>query len=268
MAPRDGAKRGASDEKEWIARLAGAASSREDFWIAFLRDMGATTAAEIGVYRGRFAERLLRECPEISAYFLIDPWRHLDDWNKPANKSQVTFDRFLKETMERTEPYAEKRVILRGTTAEVSTDIADDSLDFAYIDGDHTLRGITIDLVRIFPKVRKGGWIGGDDFCASIWQHGREFEPTLVFPVAVHFAEAVGTTFYCLPRRQFLMRKGRDEAFEFVDLTGKFLRSDLKSQLLAREEASSGTAEHRRLRRGFLSGLLRAAGTRLTRRTR
>ena len=33
--------------------------------------------------------------------------------------------------------------MLRGTTTEVIDRVPDRSVDFAYIDGDHTLRGIT-----------------------------------------------------------------------------------------------------------------------------
>ena len=43
--------------------------------------------AEIGVYRGQFAAALLDDCPGIETYYMIDPWRNLADWNKPANKS-------------------------------------------------------------------------------------------------------------------------------------------------------------------------------------
>ena len=76
------------------------------------------------------------------------------------------FEKFYRETMAKTEAWAGKRKVLRGTTTEVIDEIPDGALDFAYVDGDHTLRGITIDLVRVLGKVRQGGWIGGDDFCA------------------------------------------------------------------------------------------------------
>jgi hypothetical protein len=84
-----------------------------------------------------------------------------------------------------------------------SDQIADGGLDFAYIDADHTLKGIAIDLIRVYPKVRSGGFLGGDDFTRSVWEHNTRFEPTLVFPFAVYFAEAVGATIYALPYSQF-----------------------------------------------------------------
>ena len=130
---------------------------------------------------------------------MIDPWRHLDDWNKPANQNDTVFEEFFRQANEKTDFAARRRVILRGKTVEVIDQIPNGELDLAYIDGDHTLRGITIDLIRVYPKVRAGGFLGGDDFNRSIWQHNTSFEPTLVFPFAVYFAEAVGATIYGTP---------------------------------------------------------------------
>jgi hypothetical protein len=41
---------------------------------------------------------------------------------------------------------------------------------------------------EVFPKVRAGGWIGGNDFSPSIWQHSEAYESTLVCPFAIYFA--------------------------------------------------------------------------------
>jgi hypothetical protein len=129
--------------------------------------------------------------------------------------------------------------VLRGRTVEVLDKIADEQLDFLYIDGDHTLRGITIDLVNGFGKVRPNGWVGGDDFTRTIWQHGQDFEPTMVFPFAVYFAEAVGCPVYALPYRQFLIEKSPEKGFAFIDLTGSYPSPDLLSQL---KKAAKGRA--------------------------
>jgi hypothetical protein len=213
-----------------LRALGARAESRLDLWTRFVNQTGARNVAEIGVYRGRFAARLLNDCPGITTYYMVDPWRNLEDWNKPANTSDEVFEGYFRESMERTSAHEAKRVVLRGTTVEVIDRVADGSLDFAYIDGDHTLRGITIDLVRVFPKVRQGGWIGGDDFTPSIWQHGDAYEPTLVFPLAVHFAEAVGARIYGLPHRQFLIEKTAESDHAFKDLTGRYGDTGLKRQ--------------------------------------
>lgn len=205
-------------------------STRSDLWIHFLKMTKAKYMVELGVYRGDFASKLLEQCGLIEKYYMLDPWRHLDNWNKPANKDNDLFEKFLSETKAKTEFAAQKRIILKGKTTEVVEQIPDSELDFAYIDGDHTLKGITIDLIRLFPKVRDGGWIGGDDFSRTIWQHPTAFEPTLVFPFAVYFAEAVGARIYALPNSQFLIEKDESQRFAFIDFTGNYGDVGLRDQ--------------------------------------
>ena len=113
--------------------------------------------------------------------------------------------------------------MLRGTTAEVASQIPDGSLDLVYVDGDHTLRGITIDLLTMLPKVRPGGMIGGDDYFADPWHHGAKYEPTLVCPFALYFAEAMHLPFVALPFRQFLILN-EPTGFSFTNLPGSACR--------------------------------------------
>jgi hypothetical protein len=212
--------------KECVAQ----SRSRGDLWIHFLQLTKAKRMVEVGVYKGDFASKLLKECDSIEKYYMIDPWRHLDNWNKPANQNDDVFEQFLSETKSKTDFAAGKRIILRGKTTEIVEKIPDGELDFAYIDGDHTLKGIAIDLIRIFPKIRVGGWIGGDDFSRTVWQHSTTFEPTLVFPFAVYFAEAVGAPIYALPNNQFLLEKVDVQGPTFIDLTGRYDDVSLRGQ--------------------------------------
>ncbi|HSS95608.1 MAG TPA: class I SAM-dependent methyltransferase [Terriglobales bacterium] len=188
---------------------------------------------EIGVYQGDFARTVLEGCADIERYYMLDPWRHLDDWNKPANETNAVFENFYQIAKSKTDFAKDKRVILRGKTTEVIDEIADGELDFAYIDGDHTLKGITIDLVRVYSKIRVGGFIGGDDFSRTVWAHKTTYEPNLVFPFAVYFAEAVGTTIYALPHVQFCLQKTQQREFRFVDLTGHYSDLTLRRQFTA-----------------------------------
>jgi len=186
---------------------------------------------ELGAYQGDFAAVLLERCPSIERYYMLDPWRHLDDWNKPANEADAIFDGFYQAAKGKTDFAGDRRVILRGKTTEVIDQIQDGELDFAYIDGDHTLKGIAIDLIRVYPKVKLGGFIGGDDFTPTIWQHHTSFEPTLVCPFAAYFAEAVGAALFALPYSQFCMQKADSGKSTFVDFTGRYRDLALRSQL-------------------------------------
>ncbi len=219
-----------SEARSTVAACVAATRTRVEFWTKFLESVAARRLAEIGVFRGHFAAQLLRACPGIEQYYMIDPWRHLDDWNKPANRDNATFESFYAEALSLTDFAADKRIVLRGTTTQVMDEIPQESLDFVYIDGDHTLRGISIDLIRSYDKVCWGGWLGGDDFSRTIWQHNTAFEPTLVFPFAVYFAEAVGAPIFAIPGKQFAMQKTKRPAFEFIDLTGEYRHTGLRDQ--------------------------------------
>jgi len=211
-----------------IARLIVGSPSRFDLWVRLLRTRPLECAAEIGVWKGDFAKVILSNFSHITKYYMIDPWAHLPDWNKPFNVDDRSFEDVYAEALLKTDFAANRRVVLRGRSSAVIDEIPDESLDFAYIDGDHTLRGITVDLMRVFPKIRDGGLIGGDDFVNKPWQHGAAYEPTLVCPFAVYFAEAMRLSFLALPHKQFLIQKAADAGFSFVDLVGTYSDLSLK----------------------------------------
>jgi hypothetical protein len=154
----------------------------------------------------------------------------LPDWNKPFNVDQGVFDDIYAEAMERTAFASERVIVLRGRTKEVIDRIPDSSLDFAYIDGDHTLRGITIDLVSLLPKLKEGGLVGGDDFVSNPWLHGIEFEPTLVCPFSIFFAEAMNLPILALSFGQFVIQKRANAYFCFIDTTGNYSDVSLNKQ--------------------------------------
>lgn len=216
-----------------ISDCASKASDRVDLWTRILQAINAATVAEVGVFRGVFAAALLAQCKAISKYYMIDPWKHLDGWNKPANVDDVSFEEHYRHAMSITDFASHRRVVIRKESSHGAQEIPMGSLDAAYIDGDHTLRGITIDLQSMLPRIREGGIIGGDDFSPSIWQHGADFEPTLVFPYAVHFAEALRAPIFALPFDQFLLLNC-SVGFRFLDLTGKYADTSLNHQLRKR----------------------------------
>lgn len=215
--------------KLFIQSINGTVRNREQFWTSVVNHFAIQEVVEVGVFRGEFAAHLLEHCPDLQKYHMVDPWKHLDSWNKPANVSDEVFSKIYSEMLENTSFAAGKRCIHKGTSSTVIPSFRDESQEFIYIDGDHTLRGITIDLQNCWPKLRPGGIIGGDDFTTSIWQHDTRYEPSLVFPYTIYFAEAVGATVYALAHNQFLVHKV-EAGFRFVDLVGAYGNQQLKDQ--------------------------------------
>ena len=180
---------------------------------------GVQQMAEIGVWRGALSAHLLAACPGIERYTMIDPWRRLPDWRKPLAETP-DFDKVFAKAMAATEFAADRRVVLRGTTTEMIDKLPDGRQDAVYIDGDHTLRGVLVDLIAAYDKLRPGGLLLGDDFSRNPFQHGTRYEPTMVFPAAIHVAEAKGDPIVILPHGQFAIVKSERRAFSVMDTVG------------------------------------------------
>lgn len=158
---------------------------------------------------------------------MLDPWRKLDRWNKPFNKSDERSAEAYRMALENTQASTEKRMILRGTTLEMIDMKPDGSLDFCNIDGDHTLKGITTDLICVLKKVRQGGRIMRDDASHDPWQHDSSFEPTLVYPFCRYFAEAMRCPIFMPGHNRFLIEKNDAKGHVCTDLTGTYEHSEL-----------------------------------------
>ena len=88
----------------------------------------------------------------------------------------------------------------------------------------------------------------GDDFTPSIWQHSSDYEPSMVFPYAVYFAEAMDVKIYALPYNQFIIFKG-EQGFEFIDLSGGEYNSvELSHQLIIHKEEKNTRIKARLIR--------------------
>lgn len=49
-------------------------------------------------------------------------------------------------------------------SVEAAADFADNSCDVVWIDADHSYEAVKADIAAWWPKLKAGGWMGGDDF--------------------------------------------------------------------------------------------------------
>jgi len=59
--------------------------------------------------------------------------------------------------------YPDRSRLLRAKSEDLIARIPDDSLDFVFIDGDHSFEAVKKDLRMWHPKVKKGGLVSGHD---------------------------------------------------------------------------------------------------------
>lgn len=120
---------------------------------------------EIGVHLGVFAYHvLLRRQP--ARLYLVDPWQYglqSDVETDPTPEHQSAKDAEYRSVCELFAAHANVE-ILRLKSDDAAARFADRSLDYVYIDGEHSFDAVTRDLTNYFPKVKVGGLLIGDDY--------------------------------------------------------------------------------------------------------
>ena len=122
-------------------------------------ELGFKRGAEIGVAEGNYSEVLLKANPECEL-LLVDPWHHYSD--NPQGKSKEKHEYAESETKRKTAPYPNAKMHV-GVSMEVVRSVEFESLDFVYLDANHSYPYIMSDLIEWTKRVRSGGIVALDD---------------------------------------------------------------------------------------------------------
>ncbi|MFQ1702450.1 class I SAM-dependent methyltransferase [Loktanella agnita] len=131
-------------------------------------------AVEIGVWQGEFSPTIL-ELIAPDKLVLIDPWAHIDDDSHAEafvgrtgkSKMDKIFDKVINKFSDEIE--SGKVALVRDFSVPALEQFADESISFAYVDGDHSYEGVSADLAALFPKIKKGGIMAFDDYHRRGW---------------------------------------------------------------------------------------------------
>jgi Methyltransferase domain len=119
------------------------------------------TGAEVGVQAGGMREFTLRHWPSCTQFYLVDLWKHQDNYHDYANVDDQEQEKTFGAAKTALQPYQNKTIFLRMSSIEGASHVPDQSLDFVYIDARHDYCGVTEDLNAYWPKLRPGGIISG-----------------------------------------------------------------------------------------------------------
>lgn len=136
-------------------------TSRKTFGDLFQSVYQKGIGVEIGVQHG-YNSQLIKESGWKGELVCVDIWEDKDAYK--------VFQE-IKEVYSLTE--------MKGKSVDCANIFSDESLDFVYIDADHSYESVKADFNAWYPKVRTGGIISGHDYgendCIGVKQFIDEF---------------------------------------------------------------------------------------------
>jgi hypothetical protein len=129
------------------------------------REFPGGFAAEIGVAGGHFSKQVLATWKSLSKMYLIDAWKHFPDgYSDSCNLSaEVQEDRFQRVVLDlASNPKVE---IIRAESPGIADKFANGTLDFIYLDANHSTKAVRADLDAWWSKLKPSGILAGHDYC-------------------------------------------------------------------------------------------------------
>jgi predicted O-methyltransferase YrrM len=123
--------------------------------VEYFRKLGFKYGAEVGVRYGRYSEILCQNIPGLKL-LCIDIWRGRDTF-------QTAKDRLSRYNT----------VLIQKSSMDAVKDIPDESLDFVFIDANHSYDSVKEDIREWTRKVRKGGIVSGHDYYVFLHSGNR-----------------------------------------------------------------------------------------------
>ena len=126
----------------------------------YFNKLGFKKGAEIGVCTGRYSRILCDKIPGLQLLG-VDPYMPYKGYTD--FRRQSTHDTNMAQAREALAPYPDYTLMV-AFGHDAAKWIADGSLDFVFIDGNHQYEPVKEDIADWAPKVRQGGIVSGHDY--------------------------------------------------------------------------------------------------------
>lgn len=133
--------------------------SRRNQFIKMLAERGVKVGVEIGTDHGQYAEQICAGVPGLKLT-CVDPWTPYTEGKEVHDQENI--DQIYKEAQDRLTKYDTK--FMKMTSMEAVRFIPDNSLDFVFIDGNHSYSYVKEDITEWTKKVKPGGIVAGHDY--------------------------------------------------------------------------------------------------------
>lgn len=131
--------------------------------------------AEVGVERGRYSLQIYQANPGVKLY-CIDCWQvysDCPDYSELYN-GQRKLDRWYNQAKNLLTPY--NCELIKKYSLDAVRDFELVSLDFVYIDANHSFDYVMSDIIEWSRRVRPGGIVSGHDYVAGSNSHKFKFD--------------------------------------------------------------------------------------------
>jgi hypothetical protein len=130
---------------------------------ALVKEHGLAVGAEIGVAEGRFSAGLLTLCPELSLWAFDDYKPGYKTW-MGTEWDEDTQSRNKARLMQTVRQFTPRLTFVEKSSLEAAAWLEDASLDFVFIDADHSYEAVKADIAAWWPKLKPGGFLTGHDY--------------------------------------------------------------------------------------------------------
>jgi predicted O-methyltransferase YrrM len=153
--------------------------SRDELYQLFAK-LGYKTGCEVGLEKGKNAVQMFENIPDLKLYG-VDPYKQHPQCSyvyaaEARHWNQAYLNGCMLQAIERMK--GRNFELLKGFSEDVTKEIPDGSLDFVYIDGDHSYDMVMLDVILWGRKIRKGGIISGHDYFYNKNNLGRRAKVT------------------------------------------------------------------------------------------
>lgn len=134
--------------------------------VPYIKRLGdSVVGIEVGVAKGETSAWLLEKCPNMTKLYGIDPYLPYEDWCRYIDEEEINLQKSI--AIANVKPYGERFVFIEKTSEQAVKQFDNESVDFVFVDADHSYECTLADIEMYYPLIRKGGILFGHDINLS-----------------------------------------------------------------------------------------------------